>query len=299
MKKINKSIALFLIISSLFSTLYSCDSKTQNGKEGTETLSKNSTISNETNNKNEVDKTSKVVETKISEIIVTDEDGKSVTDENGKEVTEKVFIDEKGNAVTNIDKNPVSVNNGSKVTTPSKNENTVTDKNSTTSPTANDANNLSMQYARTVYLDMANIQKSITGDGNIAKVTFKVKENVPNGEYEIMIDSLEPEAIQFTNTEMENLPYKIQKSAIVSVGVPLKETVIPNTGDFSIYMNNATTNAGETFEMFIDIKNNPGFIVFVLDVAWDKSIFEIQSIEASGILPKNSLDSNLDIKYIH
>lgn len=288
MKKINKSIVLFLIISSLLSTLYSCNSKTQNSQEGTETLSKNSTISSESNNKNEVDKTSKAIETKVSEIIVTDEKGKSVTDKNGEEVTEKVFVDEKGNIVTNIDNKPISVENNSNVTVSSKNENLTTDKKTTTSPIVSDANNSSMQYARMVFLDMANVQNMITGDGNIAKVTFKVKENVPNGEYEIMID-LEPENIQFTNTDMEDIPYKIKKSAIISVGAPLKETVIPNTSDFSIYMNNATANAGETVEMFIDIKNNPGFIVFVLDIAWDKSIFEIQSIEASGLLPENTL----------
>ncbi len=120
----------------------------------------------------------------------------------------------------------------------------------------------------------------ITADGyafndQIIKVTFKIKENIPEKSY----------AVRF-NPDFSSLRGVSQKPKVIQgeirVGSEIAAQDVSGEQGFVAYGDNISAKAGETVDYYINLKNNPGLAAMLLWVYYDSNAMEVQSITAAG-----------------
>ncbi len=186
-------------------------------------------------------------------VTVTDANGKTVTDSKGETVTETV-------KVTTVVKKPVSSGNNSS-TTPSKSEENNDNSNSNYTP-ANDG-----RYY--MWLDISK-NENFYFEGDMLKMSFKVKENIPDGDYKIRITH---DLSSIAGVSLNSTSKSIDGTIRVNNGDIEPADVSGETG-MVIYGDNVACKQGDTIDYYINIKNNEGLAAFCIWLYFDSNAFE-------------------------
>ncbi|MDE6426915.1 MAG: hypothetical protein K2K89_12400 [Ruminococcus sp.] len=213
----------------------------------------------------------------ITEVVtVTEANGQAVTEAGGQPVTEVKII---ANATPEPD------NNASDNSTPENAENTSAENNQNADPDATTAPNTAAETSEYVsntkqmyamWIDISK-NKDFVFNGSIIKVTFKVKEDAPDGIYNI---SLNPDLSTIEGVEI--IPDTILNGSI-KVGNGAAEAVDPSSmNGFTVYGDNLSAKQGDTVEFSINMKDNPGLAALVLRYYYDSNALEVVNCVPDG-----------------
>lgn len=190
----------------------------------------------------------------VTEIVnVTEANGEVVKDENGQPVTEVKII-------TNATPEPAG-NSSDNNSTP---ENTPTNAPET-QPASEYVSNTKGMYA--MWIDISKNKNFVFND-SIIKITFKVKEDAPDGIYNI---SLNPDLSSIEGVSI--VPDTILNGSIQVGGSAGSADQALN--GFSVYGDNVTAKQGDTVEFSINMKDNPGLAALVMWYYYDSNALEV------------------------
>ena len=189
----------------------------------------------------------------------------AVTDASGQPVTEFVTAtDAQGQPVTNAQGQPVT--EAVQVTTIVESAAQATTKAYTAATTG--------MYA--MWIDISKDDNFYFND-SFVKVTFKVKDGIPDGKYDIKLTA-DLSTIAGVSLKPD---YLIDGS--ITVGKNASAANNSASGDgFIIYGDNISAKQGDTVEYCINMKNNPGLAGLVVWFYYDKNAFEIVDCVPDG-----------------
>ncbi|MBD5158650.1 MAG: hypothetical protein HDT23_00115 [Ruminococcus sp.] len=209
----------------------------------------------------------------ITEVVtVTEANGQAVTEADGQPVTEVKII---ANATpeTPVTNAPENNNNGN--STPDENaQNPEQTPTNAPEATSEYVSNTKGMYA--MWIDISKNEDFIF-NGSVIKVTFKVKENAPDGIYNI---SLSPDLSSIEGVTIR--PDTILNGSI-KVGDGTAEAVDPSSMDgYAIYGDNLSAKQGDTVEFSINMKDNPGLAAMVMWYYYDSNALEVVNCVPDG-----------------
>lgn len=177
---------------------------------------------------------------------VTDASGEDVTESNGEKATQAV-------PVTNIVTKPVS------------------DQTSTQpSYTAKEDGRYAM------WLDISK-DENFFFEGNMITASFKVKENIPDGDYTIKIS---PDLSDVAGVAVH--PEKTIDGTIRVNNGEIEAIDVSNESGMVFYGDNIACKQGDTFDFNINIKNNSGLVAFCIWFYFDSNALEFIEAHPSG-----------------
>ncbi len=196
----------------------------------------------------------------VTEVVtVTDASGETVTDAKGETVTETV-------KVTTVVKKPSSSGNSgnNNSTTPSKSNGNNNDNNNNNSnyTAANDG-----RYF--MWLDISK-NENFYFEGDMLKMSFKVKENIPDGDYKIRVTH---DLSSIAGVSLNSTSKSIDGTIRVNNGDIEPADVSGETG-MVLYGDNIACKQGDTIDYYINIKNNEGLAAFCIWVYFDSNALE-------------------------
>lgn len=114
-------------------------------------------------------------------------------------------------------------------------------------------------------------------NGEFIKVTFEVKDGIPDGEYPITF------ATDFSsvNGTITN-PSKIYSGSITVGGDAKKAEDHSNETDFIMYGDDVSCKQGEVVDFYINTKNNPGLAATLLWFYYDSNAMTVKSVKPAG-----------------
>lgn len=236
----------------------SSEDESENGSE--------STKNEDSNNENSGEPATKYItvteangEPKTEVVNVTDAEGEKVTDSNGEDVTEVVEVTE---AVT--DENSNQGGNGNE------------DKPNNTTDASYEPY-MGESYA--IWLDISK-DADYVFNGEFIEVTFKIKENAPNGVYDVNI----------TNPDLANI-YKggttVKPDTVVGGKVFIgteaeKQREFTDDDGFAIYGDYISANPGDEVKFRFYMNNNPGLVAINFHYEFDRNAMDIIDAKSVG-----------------
>ncbi|MBR1824004.1 MAG: hypothetical protein IJ779_07210 [Ruminococcus sp.] len=154
---------------------------------------------------------------------------------------------------------------------------TVTETTAVTTTTANSG--LIVNYSDRAYCLWADTapSKDFIFNGQVIKVTFKIKEDAPDGDYTVKIKP------DLSNIEGITIIPDIVSDGIIRVGNgDIKQDDYSGESGFVIYGDNAVCKQGETVDYYINFSNNTGLAAFLIWLNYDKNAMEITNIQPVG-----------------
>ncbi|MDE6034661.1 MAG: hypothetical protein K2G36_01955 [Ruminococcus sp.] len=236
----------------------------------------------------------------ITEFVpVTEANGEAVTDAVGQPVTEVKIIanamPETDNSVNNTAGDNVTDNNNTENSTPDENaqnpESTEAENNQNPEQTPTNAPEATSEYVsntKGMYAMWIDISKNenFVFNGSVIKVTFKVKEDAPDGIYNI---SLNPDLSSIDGVTIN--PDTILNGSI-KVGEGPADNVDPSTmNGYAVYGDNLTAQQGDTVEFSINMKDNPGLAALVIWYYYDSNALEVVNCVPDGEFAEVSKNS--------
>lgn len=210
----------------------------------------------------ETDKTEEIEE--VTEI-------EDVTDAEGQPVTEVVTVtDEAGEPVTNA--SGETVTETVKVTTVVKKPSTTTQATTAAAPKYEAKQD--GRYA--MWLDISK-DKNFYFEGDFLHIVFKVKKNIPDGDYKFRIS---PDLSDVAGVAV--YPSKVIDGTIRVNNGTIDPVDVSNETGMVFYGDNIACKQGDTIDYYINIKNNTGLVAFVIWFYFDSNALEFVSAEASG-----------------
>lgn len=97
-----------------------------------------------------------------------------------------------------------------------------------------------------------------TQDGNLATLYFKVLSAPKTGETEIKVEIDKGSTI---NVDLDEVAFDVENGSVFVKGATVAES--------EVYADDMSVNVGETFEVPVYIKNNPGMIAMKMSVSYD------------------------------
>ncbi len=209
--------------------------------------------SEDAKNKDEEGTTGYVAGEPVTEIVaVTEANGEAVTQADGQPVTEVKTI-------TNSTPQPEASSGNS------DNNNNNSSVGSNTDP--NYVSNTKGKYA--MWIDISNDGDYVFND-SFMKITFKVKDDAPDGIYDIAIT---PDLSAFDTSIVT--PDTIINGSI-KVGDVAADSVDPSSmNGFALYGDKVSAKQGDTVELCINMKDNPGLAAFCIWYYYDSNALEI------------------------
>ncbi len=190
----------------------------------------------------------------VTEVVtVTDSKGETVTDAKGETVTETV-------KVTTVVKKPASSGNSNSIT-PSQSGENKDNSNSNYTP-ANDG-----RYY--MWLDISK-NENFYFEGDMLKMSFKVKENIPDGDYKIRVSQ---DLSSIAGVSLNSTSKAIDGTIRVNNG-DIEPADVSNETGMVIYGDNVACKQGDTIDYYINIKNNEGLAAFCIWVYFDSNALE-------------------------
>lgn len=121
---------------------------------------------------------------------------------------------------------------------------------------------------------------AITEDGyafndQIIKVTFKLKDNIPEKDYAVRFNP------DFSTLSAQSVKPKVLQGNIRVGGDIEPQNVSSETG-FVAYGDNVSAKPGDTVDYYINLKNNPGLAAMLVWVYYDSNAMDVQSVSAAG-----------------
>lgn len=195
---------------------------------------------------------------KIEVIQVTDAAGAAVKDEFENPVTELAIVDDKGTIVTDAQGQNVKPNV----------ELTPVSRSSLAF----------LWFGNTKSVNGKTLFQEITEDGDVIELTFKVKDNAPEGVYDISHLSDAGHSSSFCDQDVESLDIQYC-TGYISVGRDAKESE-PGSG-LSFVVSSAQAKAGDTVTLKCSLKNvSKGIVAFNSYFKYDDNALELVSINA-------------------
>ncbi|MDE6502787.1 MAG: hypothetical protein K2K02_07425 [Ruminococcus sp.] len=204
-------------------------------------------------------------------VTVTDANGEAVTEAGGAVVTEVKTI-------TNATPEPTTADNANNSgnTENTDNNATVADTTGTTEYISNTKG----MYA--MWIDISKNKNFVFNDSMI-KIIFKVKDNAPDGVYDI---SISPDISDIAGVEV--IADTIVNGS-VKVGDGSADAIDPSTMDgFAIYGDHVSAKQGDTVEVSLNMKDNPGMAAFCIWYYYDSNALEIVDCYPDGEFAKIS-----------
>lgn len=211
----------------------------------------------------------------VTEIVnVTEANGEAVTEANGQPVTEVKII-------ANATPEPAETtadNNNTATDTPNENNNSPA-----TEATSEYISNTKGMYA--MWIDISKNEDFYFND-SVIKVTFKVKEDAPDGIYSI---SLSPD---LSSIEGKTIVPDTILNGSIKVGNGSADAVDPSSmNGFAIYGDNITAKQGDTVEFSINMKDNPGLAALIMWYYYDSNALEVIDCKPDGEFAEVSKNS--------
>lgn len=219
--------------------------------------------------KSEEETTGYVAGEPVTEIVpVTEANGEPVTQADGQPVTEVKTITNSTPQPDNSSGNNNNSNNNSNV------------KSNTDSDYVS---NTKGKYA--MWIDISKDENFVFNDSFI-RVTMKVKDDAPNGIYDISID---PDLSSIAGVSI--IPDTIMNGSI-KVGDVAADAVDPSSmNGFAIYGDKLSAKQGDTIEFCINMKDNPGLAALCVWYYYDSNAFEIIDCVPDGEFAEVSRNS--------
>ena len=212
-----------------------------------------SSSADDESSKNEEGSTGYVAGEPVTEIVpVTEANGEPVTQEDGQPVTEVKTITNSTPQPDNSSNNDNNSNNNS-----GNGSNTDADY----------VSNTKGKYA--MWIDISKDEDFVFNDSFI-KVTMKVKDDAPDGIYDISID---PDLSSIAGVTI--VPDTIMNGSI-KIGDVAADAVDPSSvNGCAIYGDKLSAKQGDTIEFCINMKDNPGLAALCVWYYYDSNAFEI------------------------
>lgn len=190
----------------------------------------------------------------VTEIVtVTNAGGEAVTQDNGEPVTEVKTI-------TNSTPVPTTGNNSNNDTTDSTQSEYVS--------------NTKGMYA--MWIDISKNEDFVFND-SVIKVIFKVKDTAPDGVYDI---SISPD---LSSVEGVTINADTIVNGSIKVGDGSADAVDPSAmNGFAIYGDHLSAKQGDTVELSINMKDNPGLAAFCIWYYYDSNALEVVDCYPDG-----------------
>ncbi|MDE5769999.1 MAG: hypothetical protein K2I06_00005 [Ruminococcus sp.] len=234
-----------------------------------------------------------VATSKSSDESSSDDSEKSKDEENttgyvaGEPVTEIVPVTEaNGEPVTQADGQPVTEVKTITNSTPQPNNssNNANSNNNVSSNTdANYVSNTKGKYA--MWIDISKDEDFVFNDSFI-RVTLKVKDDAPDGIYDISID---PDLSSIAGVSI--IPDTIMNGSIKVGDVSADAVDVSSMNGFAIYGDKLSAKQGDTIDFCINMKDNPGLAALCVWYYYDSNAFEIIDCVPDGefaVISRNS-----------
>ncbi|MDE5765157.1 MAG: hypothetical protein K2I00_09355 [Ruminococcus sp.] len=198
----------------------------------------------------------------VTELVkVTEPDGQPATDDNGEEKTEVVEV---------IEVVEVPAEN-------SGNDNNNSEQGNGNQSSGNNENYVSAEDGRyAMWLDISK-DENFYFEGDMLTIQFKVKEDIPDGDYEVRIS---PDLSDIAGNVVR--PEKII-SGVVRVNKGEIEAVdVSGENGLVFYGDKISCKQGDTVDMNINIKNNSGLAAFCIWFYFDSNALEFLGAGATG-----------------
>ncbi len=214
---------------------------------------------------------------------VTDDKGQPVTDADGQEQTEAVPVvkvvpmtDTAGQPVTDAAGNQqtetVTVTETVVVTEPVENPATlspIADPNQTvTEVSAPSGYSPSYDLCKAYWLDMSQ-EGDFFFEGEFLIIEFEVNQDIPDGSYPVSIEKADIASWDVVSWDPEIINGEVAVNTELTAQPDMPEK------DFALKVKSVQAKQGDTVKVVIDLKNNPGFCGFVMDIQYDKSAMTI------------------------
>ncbi|MDE5620681.1 MAG: hypothetical protein K2O29_05290 [Ruminococcus sp.] len=190
----------------------------------------------------------------------------------GEPVTEIVPVTEaNGEPVTQADGQPVTevktITNSTPQPDNSSNNNNNSNNNVSSNTDANYVSNTKGKYA--MWIDISKDENFVFNDSFI-RVTLKVKDDAPDGIYDISID---PDLSSIAGVSV--IPDTIMNGSIKVGDVDADAVDTSKMNGFAIYGDKISVKQGDTIDFCINMKDNPGLAAFCVWYYYDSNAFEI------------------------
>ncbi len=219
-------------------------------------------------------------ENEESYVIVTDENGEEATDENGSVVTE--IVDNSSSSSSSSD----SSNNASDSSTSSSasddasssdssSDNSDISSDSSSNDDSEDSYTSSIAGKLVYWLNMSSGDQTFNGD--FIDVTFKVKEDIPDGNYEIGIGTCD-----FANYAAETITYA-STNGYVTVGDAVTPTVeTEGDGTIQLACESVMAQQGDEITIRFTMQDNPGIVALIFRFTYDQNALEYVSYDVGA-----------------
>lgn len=237
------------------------------------------TKSTDSTTENKENTTAYIAGEPITEVVnVTEANGETVTEAGGQPVTEVKIIanstPEPAETTAGNNSNATDANNAG-----SENATTVANE-----PASEYVSNTKGMYA--MWIDISKNENFYFND-SIIKVTFKVKEDAPDGIYNI---SLSPDLSSIEGKTI--VPDTISNGSIKVGNTDTANAVDPSSmNGFAVYGDNVTAKQGDTIEFSINMKDNPGLAALVMWYYYDSNALEVVDCVPDGEFAEVSKNS--------
>lgn len=210
----------------------------------------------------------------VTEIVaVTEANGEAVTEANGEPVTEVKTI-------TNSTPEPTTGNNADTSNSDTPNVTTSANK-SNTDPDY--VSNTKGMYA--MWIDISK-NENFVFNGSVVKVTLKVKDDAPDGIYDISI-SPDLSSIAGVSVDADTVV-----NGSIKVGDGAADAVDPSSmNGFAVYGDHVSAKQGDTVEFSINMKDNPGLAAICIWYYYDSNAFEVVNCVPDGEFAEVSKNS--------
>lgn len=199
-------------------------------------------------------------------VVVTDDAGQPVVDENGNTVTEVVSGGNSGGTNGDSTGNSTGSSNGNSAAGNNDNSAGTSGNNSSGN---GDTYSADYKTFQAYWLDMSS-GKDVVCNGDFLDVTFKIKDNAPDGNYAITAG-----ANDFANWAAKSVPVAFVEGDIAVGNAAQKETGSPESGTFSITAGTAKGNPGDEVTVRFDMSDNPGIVALIFRFKYDANALEV------------------------
>lgn len=191
-------------------------------------------------------------------VVVTDTAGQPVVDENGNTVTEVANSSGGNNSETSTGGDDSSSGDAS-------------------GNQGGDTYSESITSFQAYWMDMSKGEDYVF-NGDFLDVTFKIKENAPDGVY-----SLTSGDCDFANWDAESVSCNFVDGAIaVGDGVTAPSAGSAQSGAFSIVAGVAQGKQGDEVTVRFDMSDNPGLVALIFRFKYDQNALEIVNAEVGA-----------------
>lgn len=208
---------------------------------------------------------------------VTEADGQPATDDKGKEKTEVVEVTEVATKPAESSEKDDKDNKDNKENKDNKDNKDDKEQSDDKQDGNNDESYVSAEDGRyAMWLDISK-DENFYFEGDMLKAQFKVKEGIPDGDYEIRIS---PDLSDIAGNVVR--PEKVMNGVIRVNNGEIEAADASSETGLVFYGDKISCKQGDTIDFNINIKNNSGLAAFCIWFYFDSNALEFVDAGATG-----------------